>query len=67
MASDPLATLLLLGMGLKEFSMSAASIPAIKNIIINNSELKAKQVYKNVMEMESSEDIIAYLEGIIQG
>jgi phosphotransferase system enzyme I (PtsI) len=64
MASDPLATLLLLGMGLKEFSMSATSIPAIKNIIINNSELKAKQVYKNVMEMESSEDIIAYLEGI---
>jgi phosphotransferase system enzyme I (PtsI) len=64
MASDPLATLLLLGMGLKEFSMSAASIPAIKNIIINNSELKAKQVFKNVMEMESSEDIIAYLEGI---
>ncbi|SHN23511.1 phosphoenolpyruvate--protein phosphotransferase [Mucilaginibacter sp. OK098] len=64
MASDPLATLLLLGMGLKEFSMSAASIPAIKSIIINNNELKARQVYKNVMEMESSEDIIAYLEGI---
>ncbi|MDB5091189.1 MAG: phosphoenolpyruvate-protein phosphotransferase [Mucilaginibacter sp.] len=64
MASDPLATLLLLGMGLKEFSMSAASIAAIKNIIINNSELKAKQVFKNVMEMESSEDIRAYLEGI---
>jgi phosphotransferase system enzyme I (PtsI) len=66
MASDPLATLLLLGMGLKELSMSAASIPAIKSIIINSSELKAKQVYKNVMEMDSSEDIIAYLEGIIQ-
>lgn len=64
MASDPLATLLLLGMGLREFSMSAASIPAIKSIIINNSELKAKQIFKNVMEMESSEDIIAYLEGV---
>lgn len=64
MASDPLATLLLLGMGLDEFSMSAASIPAIKSIIMNNSELKAKQVFKNVMEMESSEDIIAYLEGV---
>ncbi|MCR8558931.1 phosphoenolpyruvate--protein phosphotransferase [Mucilaginibacter sp. BJC16-A38] len=64
MASDPLATLLLLGMGLKEFSMSAASIPAIKSIIINNSELKAKQIYKNVMEMDSSEDILGYLKGI---
>jgi len=64
MASDPLATLLLLGMGLDEFSMSAASIPAIKSIIMNNSELKAKQVFKNVMEMESSEDILEYLKGI---
>ena len=64
MASDPLATLLLMGMGLKEFSMSAASIPAIKSIIINNSELKAKQVYKNLMEMDSSEDIMSYLKGI---
>jgi phosphotransferase system enzyme I (PtsI) len=30
LASDPLATLLLLGMGLDEFSMNAASIPFIK-------------------------------------
>jgi len=40
MASDPMATLLLMGMGLKEFSMSATSIPVIKSIIINSSELK---------------------------
>ncbi|MDP9081747.1 MAG: phosphoenolpyruvate--protein phosphotransferase [Bacteroidota bacterium] len=66
MASDPLATLLLLGMSLKEFSMSATSIPLIKSIIINNSELKAKQVYKNVMEMDSSEDILRYLKGIAE-
>ncbi len=64
MASDPLATLLLTGMGLKEFSMSAAAIPTIKNIIINNSEIKAKQVYKNVMEMDSSESVLAYLKEI---
>jgi phosphotransferase system enzyme I (PtsI) len=64
MASDPLATLLLLGMGLREFSMSAAAIPAIKSIIINSSKLKAKQVYKNVMEMDSPEDILSYLKGI---
>jgi phosphotransferase system enzyme I (PtsI) len=67
MASDPLATLLLLGMGLTEFSMSAAAIPAIKSIIINSSKLKAKQVYRHVMEMDSSEDILSYLKGIIQG
>ncbi len=64
MASDPLATLLLMGMGLKEFSMSAASIPTIKSIIINNSELKAKQVWENVKEMDSSEEILGYLRTI---
>jgi phosphoenolpyruvate-protein phosphotransferase (PTS system enzyme I) len=64
MASDPRATLLLMGMGLKEFSMSAASIPAIKSIIINNSELKAKQVWENVKEMDSSEEILGYLRGV---
>jgi phosphotransferase system enzyme I (PtsI) len=62
MASDPIATLLLLGMGLDDLSMSAASIPAIKNIIINNSITKARDIYKKVMEMNSSEKIIAYLQ-----
>ena len=62
MAGDPLATLLLLGMGLEEFSMSAASILAIKKIIINHSEAEAKQIYQKVMAMESSDEITAYLK-----
>ncbi|MDB5135487.1 MAG: ptsP [Mucilaginibacter sp.] len=66
MASDPAATLLLLGMGLNEFSMSAASIPIVKNIIINNSITKAKEIYKNVKEMHSSENITAYLREVLQ-
>jgi phosphotransferase system enzyme I (PtsI) len=66
MASDPIATLLLLGMGLNDLSMSAASIPAIKNIIINNGMAKAKEIQKNVMEMDSSEKIIAYLQEAAQ-
>jgi len=66
MASDPLATLLLLGMGLDDLSMSATAIPAIKNIIINHSITETKEIYKNVMHMDNSEDIIAYLEGRAQ-
>ncbi|MBD1362735.1 phosphoenolpyruvate--protein phosphotransferase [Mucilaginibacter sp. ZT4R22] len=62
MASDSLATLLLLGMGLQEFSMSAASIPTIKNSIINTNIARAKQICADVMKMESSESITAYLK-----
>lgn len=61
MASDPTATLLLLGMGLTEFSMSASSIPTIKNIITQNSMQTAISTYNAVMEMDSSTDIKAYL------
>jgi phosphotransferase system enzyme I (PtsI) len=66
LASDPQATLLLMGLGLTEFSMSAASIPHIKNIIINNSMEKAHQVAQKVMLMEDSQQIKTYLQLINQ-
>jgi len=62
MASDPLAALLLSGMGLDEFSMSAGSIPSIKNILIKNSLSKAREVFKTVMEMDDPQTIINYLK-----
>ncbi|SDT00900.1 phosphotransferase system, enzyme I, PtsI [Mucilaginibacter mallensis] len=62
MASDPLATLLLIGMGLTEFSMSATAIPAIKNIIINNDTIKARDIYNKVMAMDSSDSITQFLQ-----
>lgn len=64
LASDPKATLLLLGMGLTEFSMSAAAIPEIKNIIIHSDLTKARQIHSHIMEMESSALITAYLQEI---
>ncbi|MDR3716182.1 MAG: phosphoenolpyruvate--protein phosphotransferase [Puia sp.] len=66
MASDPLATLLLLGMGLEEFSMGPSSIPAIKNILVHNSVEAAKVICKEVMEMDSSQKIQAYLKAHLQ-
>jgi phosphoenolpyruvate-protein phosphotransferase (PTS system enzyme I) len=62
LASDPLATLLLMGMGLKDFSMSASSIPAIKQIIINNNLPQAKEIYHTIMAMDNSADILTYLQ-----
>src|SRR3569623_969698 len=41
LAGDPKATLLLLGMGLAEFSMSASSIPQVKNKNIKASLTEA--------------------------
>lgn len=64
MASDPLATLLLLGMGLDELSMGAASIPYVKNIIIRNTLSKAREVCSNVMAMDNSVSIKQYLEEV---
>ncbi len=62
LAGEPTATLLLMGMGLREFSMSASSIPDIKNIIVNNSMDKAREIYLKVMAMEDSTSIGNYLK-----
>jgi len=62
MAADPRATLLLLGMGLTDFSMGAAAIPLIKSIIINNNIFTAEHVCNHVMAMHNSENIIKYLQ-----
>lgn len=64
LASDPLATLLLVGMGLDEFSMNAASIPVIKNIIIHGSRAAAEEVFKAVMAMDHSQNITNYLKEV---
>ena len=66
MAADPLAAYLLLGMGMDEFSMSARSIPAVKNILVKNSVSKAREVFKTVMEMDNPETIIDYLKEVIK-
>ncbi|MGE5446848.1 MAG: phosphoenolpyruvate--protein phosphotransferase [Bacteroidales bacterium] len=66
LASDPQATLLLMGLGLTSFSMTAASIPQIKNIILNNSHEKACLVARQVLCMEDSQQIITYLQQINQ-
>jgi len=62
MASDPLATVILIGMGLDEFSMSAISIPGIKRIIRSINVLDAEEVVGNIMEMRSYSEISEYVK-----
>lgn len=62
MASDPLAAQVLLGFGLRNFSMSPAAIPVIKEKILNTSIDDAKKICSKVMEMDDSISIVAYLK-----
>ena len=64
MASDPNAAILLMAMGIKELSMSAPSIPKVKERIRNISSTKAKEILDKVMEMEDGNEIKSYLSTI---
>ena len=64
MASDPNAAILLMAMGIKELSMSAPSIPKVKERIRNISSTKAKEILDKVMEMEDGNEIKSYLATI---
>ncbi|MFW5695006.1 MAG: phosphoenolpyruvate--protein phosphotransferase [Alkalispirochaeta sp.] len=57
MAGDPLATVVLLGLGLDEFSMGAVGIPEVKRIIRSVSLSDAEELAGNIMELRTAEEI----------
>lgn len=57
LAGDERATLLLLGMGLDEFSMSAISVPRIKKLIRNVNYQDAKVLAEKALAQPTSADI----------
>jgi phosphotransferase system enzyme I (PtsI) len=61
MAGDPLSTVLLLGMGLDELSMSPQSLLEIKNIIRSITLAEAKELVEKVMKMDSFININTYV------
>lgn len=65
MASDPNAAVLLMAMGINELSMSAPSIPRVKEKIRSISSVKAKEILADVMTMEDGDDICNYLQKIL--
>ncbi|HWI41608.1 MAG TPA: phosphoenolpyruvate--protein phosphotransferase [Verrucomicrobiae bacterium] len=64
MASTPLNALLLLGMGIGEFSLSAPSIPVVKQGLRKVSLERAQQVAAEALAMESAEEIRTHLEEV---
>jgi len=66
MAGDPLATIILLGLGLDELSMNAFSIPAVKKIIRSVSMAEAEELVGTVMEMRSGKEIDTYVRQLME-
>ncbi|MFH1459254.1 MAG: phosphoenolpyruvate--protein phosphotransferase [Candidatus Omnitrophota bacterium] len=60
MAAEPVYTLLLLGMGLDEFSASAVAIPEIKKIVRSVTIEQARQIAEHVLELSAADEILAY-------
>lgn len=61
MAGDPLCSLLLLGMGLEEFSMGSLYIPVIKKTIRSLTYQTAKAATQIVLQMDTVGEIKRYL------
>ena len=57
MASEPAFALLLLGLGLDEFSVSPAAVPAIKRVIRSVTLQQAKEVAHKVLTLTTSKDV----------
>jgi phosphotransferase system enzyme I (PtsI) len=57
MASDPLAAVLLVGLGVRELSMEAAAIPEIKEALHRVSLAEASAVALEALKQESAEDV----------
>ena len=57
LAGDENATILLLGMGLDEFSMSAISVPRIKKLIRNVNYQDAKQLAEKALQQPTAAEI----------
>jgi phosphotransferase system enzyme I (PtsI) len=61
MAADPAVAILLVGLGLDEFSMSSASLPAVKRVIRSVDSKAAAAAAREVMALDSSAEVAAYL------
>lgn len=62
LAGNPLATPVLLGLGLDELSMSAPAIPAVKEAVRGLTMEEARRIASAVLNMESAEAIGRFLD-----
>jgi len=61
MASDPMTTLLLVGMGLDQLSLSPLFIPVVRKLVREASYQTARHIAHDVLQMAAVKDIKGYL------
>ena len=66
MAGDPVAVILLLGMGVSNLSASVASLPRIKRVIRGFSVAQARNILDQVLLMDDAGEIRAYLDNVLE-
>lgn len=66
MASDPLATLILLGLGLDEFSVSPFAVPEIKKIIRSIDHREACRITKKALHFEKASEVERFMTRVMR-
>ncbi|MBU1298515.1 MAG: phosphoenolpyruvate--protein phosphotransferase [Bacteroidetes bacterium] len=66
MAGDPLATILLLGLELDEFSVVSAVLPEIKKIIRSVEFSEAQKIAKKVLKMNTALEVQTFLKSTMR-
>ena len=61
LAGDPLAAVLLAGLGLDELSMSVHGIPAVKSMVRSIDTLSAREALAEVLTMENADEVHSLL------
>ena len=61
MATDPLALLFLIGIGVREMSMAAPYIPKVKKIVCSLNTRNTQKIAKEVLALENSTKIRQHL------
>ncbi len=65
MAGDELYTLVLLGLGVTELSMHAASIPRVKRVLGHASMAEARELAQRAMNMHTCVDVHGFIENYL--
>ena len=66
MAGKPRAFVLLLGMGLRRFSMSPAFVPSIKQLASQISTEEAEQILTSVMKFKTTAQVKKFMTRVIE-